>query len=107
MRTFFLNAFTKVLAVLTPVRVIAFMVVAFFFWFLALGDQGVYQLKTLLHMKSELIGKREAVNTSIDELIKERELLKQPDKLEMIIRKELGYIKPGEIIFEEKTASTK
>ena len=53
-------------------------------------------------MKYALISEREELNDSIDLLQKEKNLLSDPKNLEPVIRKELGYIKPGEILFELK-----
>jgi cell division protein FtsB len=34
-------------------------------------------------------------------MTKEKEMLEDPKNLEMIIRQELGYIRPGEVIYQE------
>lgn len=78
-----------------------------FFGFLLLGDQGVYQLARLLDMKHALLTKRQTLKQKIEELKQEQELLEQPEHLEMTVREELGVIKPGEILFQEKPSNRK
>ena len=102
MINFIKKILSNILCFLTPTRSIVIVIVTAFFWFLAFGDQGVYQLKRLLDMKYALISEREELNDSIDLLQKEKNLLSDPKNLEPVIRKELGYIKPGEILFELK-----
>ena len=87
---------------LTPVRVIVIAVVGAFFWFVVLGDQGIYRRERLLEMKSRLTLENKALNDDIDRLTQEKRLLGDPANLEMVIRSELGYIRPGEVLFEEK-----
>jgi len=99
------NILLRVLNILSPVRLVVVAVVFALFWFLALGDQGIYQLRRILEMRNRLIVERKELNDDIDRLTKERGLLSDPNNLEMVIRKELGYIRPGEIIFEEKNST--
>jgi len=87
---------------LTPVRVIVAAIVLCFFWFVVLGDKGIYQLRQLLGMKNRLMTERHTLNDEIDKLSEEKKVLSEPANLEMVIRRELGYIKPGEIVFEGK-----
>ncbi|MFA5812386.1 MAG: septum formation initiator family protein [bacterium] len=91
----------------TPVRLVVVVAVAAFFWFLIAGDQGIAQFRRLMDMKHRLLAERTALNEKIDKLTREREILSNPDNLETIIRKELGYIRPGEVLFEEKTSNSK
>jgi len=86
----------------TPIRIALLGGACFFFWFLAFGDQGIKQLNRLYEMKSQLLKERSYLGDSIDNLTKEKMLLRDPNNVEMVIRKELGYIRPGEIIFEKK-----
>jgi len=87
---------------LTPIRVIVTAALIAFFWFLVLGDQGVYQLQRLMEMKSGLLAEQQEINDDIDRLTHEKQLLQEPKRLEPIVRAELGYIRPGEVLFEEK-----
>lgn len=102
MKKFFLNILNRLLSIFTPVRLVVVAIVVALFWFLAMGDQGIYQLRLLLEMKNKLTEERMTINDEIDRLTKERKLLSDPKNLELVIRKELGYIYPGEVIFEEK-----
>lgn len=87
---------------LTPVRIIVVVAVCAFFWFVVMGDQGLYQLERLLHMRNRLQQERQNLNDAIDALTQEKADLADPANLEPVIRDELGAIKPGEVIFEEK-----
>lgn len=90
---------------LTPLRVIIVAAVAAFFWFILLGDQGIWRLERLLEMRHQLTAERKGLNDEIDHLTQEKELLGDPANLETVIRAELGYIRPGEVLFEEKRES--
>lgn len=93
---------SAILHFLTPVRLIVISTLVVFFWFIILGDKGIYQLRRLLDLKMVLIQERQALNEEIDRLNEEKNTLSDPANLEMIIRSELGYIKPGETVFEDK-----
>ena len=93
--------------IVTPARLVAAIAVIALFWFLVLGDQGIYQFRQLMEMKHRFKAERTRINEEIDELTGEREMLKDPENLETIIRSELGYIRPGEVLFEEKPAEKK
>lgn len=101
MKRIITNVIAHILNILTPARLVVIAIVAFFFWFLAFGDQGAYQLRRLIEMKNSLLSQRQTLNDEIDRLTKDKEILSNPRNLEMVIRKELGYTRPGEIIFEE------
>ncbi|OGQ23377.1 MAG: hypothetical protein A3I05_05430 [Deltaproteobacteria bacterium RIFCSPLOWO2_02_FULL_44_10] len=83
-------------------RILIAGAVGIFFGFLLLGDQGVYQLTRLLEMKHSLLSKRKELQQKIKELETEQTLLQEPKNLEMVVREELGLIKPGEILFQER-----
>lgn len=95
----------NILSVLTPARVAMIAAGAIFFCFVVIGDKGIYELRRVFDMKHRLLGERHRLNEDIDRLTKEKEILSDPANLEMTIRSELGYIKPGEIVFEEKNTS--
>ncbi len=90
------------LRVVTPIRLAVIAILIATFWFFVLGDQGIYQFRRLMEMKHRFLIERAKLNEEVDRLSQERRLLKNPDNLEMIIRSELGYIRPGEILYEEK-----
>jgi cell division protein FtsB len=72
-----------------------------FLWFLIFGDQGLYQLHRSYKLKKQMKNEIAAYQTRVKELKKEREMLNDPEHLEIIIRNELGYVKPGEIVFQQ------
>ena len=93
------------LQVLTPGRIVIVAAVAAFFWFIVLGDKGIYHLEKIIAMKQRLVAERQQLNDEIDALTNEKELLGDPANLETVIRKELGYIRPGEVLFEDRSAA--
>ena len=101
------NALSALAKIVTPVRLIAIASVGGIFVFLVLGDKGIYQFRRLMDMRNGLLAERTKLNESIDRLTREKVMLEDPKNLEPIIRSELGYIKPGEVLFEEKPAREK
>ena len=96
------KAGVALLRFLTPIRVIVIAAIGAFFWFFVLGDQGIYRLERLLEMKSRMTAEKQSLNDEIDRLTEEKEALGNPENLETVIRTELGFIRPGEVLFEEK-----
>ena len=96
------NFLRTVFAVFTPLRVGIILAVSVFLWFLLFGDQGIYQLNKLSRMKDKLANQKDTLKTDIDRLMREKTLLQDPKNLEPVIRRELGYIRPGEVIYQEK-----
>jgi cell division protein FtsB len=94
--------FTSIFRVFTPLRIGIVIAAAVFIWLLIFGDQGIYQLNKLTLMKKRLLYQRETLTKDIERLTNEKALLQDPKNLEPVIRKELGYIKPGEVIYQEK-----
>lgn len=88
-------------AVIRPVHILGAAGLIAFFWLLIMGDQGLYRLRQLILFRSELAAQRRMLAKDIQKSDHERHMLEDPKNLEMIIRKELGYIRPGEIIFQE------
>lgn len=88
--------------IFTPVRLAVILVAATFLLLLFFGDQGIIQLHKLALMKKQLIEKRTTLKSDIDKLTGEKKLLHDNKHLEFVIRDELGFIRPGEIIFQEK-----
>ena len=95
----------RILNFISPVRLVAIAAVVGIFLFIVLGDNGIYQFRRLMEMRNSLSAERASLNESIDRLTRERAMLSEPANLGPIIRSELGYIRPGEILFEERTAS--
>jgi cell division protein FtsB len=96
------NVLSRMVGFWTPIRIAVFAIAALFFWFLAFGDQGLYQLRRLVEIRGNLLFDRQKQNDDIDSHTKEKEMLQDPVNTEMTIRRELGYIKPGEVVFEKK-----
>ena len=99
--------FTSIFRVFTPLRIGIALAVAVFLWLLIFGDRGIYQLNKLTLMKKRLLYQKETLTKDIERLTNEKALLQDPKNLEPVIRKELGYIKPGEVIYQEKTSEQK
>lgn len=64
------------------------------------GDSGLYQLHSLRNTKSDLQFQIKENKTKIELLENEKTRLTNPEYLETIVRKELGYIKEGEVIYQ-------
>lgn len=92
---------------MTWVRVGIVLAAGLFVWFFLLGDQGVVNLRKLHTMKKQLLHEQQTLEQDIKDMTREKELLSDPKNLEMVIRKELGAIKPGEVIFELNSGDTK
>lgn len=90
------------LAILNPTRLILIALAFAFLWFIIWGDQGIYQRERLRFLKSKLQRETIQIEQDISKLEEEKELLNDEKHLESVIRKELGYIKPGETIYEIK-----
>jgi cell division protein FtsB len=103
MKKFTFKGLSNIFEFLTPVRALALVGVIVFFWLFILGDQGVYQLRNLMEMNQKLVDEKTELNDEIDQLKREKAMLSEPENVEMVIRAELGYIRPGEVVFEEKT----
>lgn len=102
----FRPTFAALSSFFTPVRLVVTALVLAFFWFMVLGDNGIYQFRRLLEMRQRLMGDRQTLNMRIDQLTREKQILQNPDDLEMAIRSELGFIKPGEVVFEASKPAT-
>lgn len=88
--------------IVTPVRLAVILIAATFFLLLIFGDQGIIQLHKLALMKKQLIEKKTTLKSDINKLTNEKKLLHDNKHLEFVIRDELGFIKPGEIIYQER-----
>jgi cell division protein FtsB len=93
--------FKGVASFIRPIHLIAGIGLIVFFWFLIMGDQGLYSLRQLHELRDSLLTKRQRLTDDMEKMAKEKEMLEDPKNLEMIIRQELGYIRPGEVIYQE------
>lgn len=78
------------------------MVVLFlaFCWFAVFGNQGLYTYYSLKNTRNALAAENEVLRAHLEELRREEKRLHDPRYLEIIIRQELGYIRPGEIVYQ-------
>lgn len=78
------------------------MVVLFlaFCWFAVFGNQGLYTYYSLQTTKTALIAENEVLHARLEALKREEKRLHDPRYLEIIIRQELGYIRPGEVVYQ-------
>ncbi|PIR26897.1 MAG: hypothetical protein COV43_00085 [Deltaproteobacteria bacterium CG11_big_fil_rev_8_21_14_0_20_42_23] len=96
----------KIIAVFfTPFRFFLSLGIAVFLWLSVFGDQGILQLERLKNIKNELQLKEKKLEAKVKELEEEQIILKDPKNLEMVIRTELGFTKPGEVIFQKEKPS--
>ena len=77
-----------------------FVVLAGIIAFTIFGDSGLYQLHSLYKSKHKLNYQINENRTKIELLENEKVRLNNPSYLESIIRKELGYIKEGEVVYQ-------
>mgnify|MGYP001590138592 CR=1 FL=1 len=84
-------------------RLAILAVCALFLWALVLGDQGLYQLKKLSNIKAQLEEKKLMLTEFNTDLRLQKNLLSKPENLEMAIRRELGYIYPGEVMYRAES----
>lgn len=69
-----------------------------FFWLLLFGNQGLYELENLRHLKASFIHQTEALQNEQKELKEELKNLDNPEYLKHLIHKELGYVADDEVI---------
>jgi len=80
-------------------RLAILAVCTLFLWALVLGDQGLYQLKKLSNIQAQLEEKKLMLTEFNADLRLQKNLLSKSENLEMAIRRELGYIYPGEVVY--------
>lgn len=68
--------------------------------FTIFGDSGLYHLHSLYNSKNKLSFEINSAKSRIHLLETEKLKLTNPDYLESILRKELGYIKDGEKVYQ-------
>lgn len=68
--------------------------------FTVFGDAGLYRLHSLYNTKKQLARQIRETETRIAQADKEKLLLINPEYLESVLRKELGYIKAGEVVYQ-------
>lgn len=85
---------------INPVPLLAIAVACIFAWLIIFGDQGVLTWRALANKRAEL--EQEQATLAAKQKLMEDEVLhlEDPHYLEPIIRRELGLVKPGEVIFQ-------
>lgn len=76
-----------------------------FCWFAVFGNQGLYTYTKLLTTQKALRAEAVMLQAKAEELRREEKLLHDPRYLETIIRQEMGYIRPGEVVFQPEGSS--
>ena len=100
------HSFKIIFKIFTPLRVAIILGLGIFFWFLIFGEQGIIELNKLISMRKQLTEQKVTLDKDIKQLSQEKILLNNPKKLELVIRQELGFIKPGEVIYQKKENSS-
>lgn len=72
-----------------------------FLWLAVFGEQGLYDLHKAAKLKVKFGNDIHELNNKIEQLKLQKELLNDPAYLELIIRRELGYVKQGEIVYQQ------
>lgn len=83
----------------TPFRLAVIIIVTLFFWLTTFGDQGILHLHELASLKYKYTEERDQLLSEVASLEKEIKQLNDPEFLETTVRKELGYIKDGEVVY--------
>lgn len=83
-----------------PIPFAAFVLVLITGWYMVFGDQGLLMLRQLRITQAELLNAEQAGVHRLHQLSEESERLKDPAYLEPIIRRDLGYVKPGEVVYQ-------
>lgn len=92
----------------TEINPIQWLMLALFVAFSAytvFGHKGLYTYYSNRQTKQQLLQHEEELKLKVTTLKREIELLHEPKYLETVIRQELGYIKPGEVIFQQDAVS--
>lgn len=83
-----------------PIQWVMMLLFVAFCWFAVFGNQGLYTFYSLRATQQNLIAENGALKARAEELRREEKLLHDPRYLEIIIRQELGYIRPGEVVYQ-------
>lgn len=83
-----------------PVPIVALLVLIFFGWHIIFGDQGLLTWSKLKLTYKGLNSQERHLITRLRYLKVEAERLDDPEYLEPLIRKELGYVKPNETVYQ-------
>lgn len=85
---------------INPIPMLAILLTLVFWWLLIFGDQGLLTWRGLAEKRRELIDQQTRLTEKQRQLEEEMQRLQDPHYVEPIIRRELGYVKPGETVFQ-------
>lgn len=85
-----------------PIQWIMMLFFVAFCWFVVFGNQGLYTYFSLLTTQKTLLEESRTLQAKADDMKREEKLLHDPRYLETIIRQELGYIRPGEVVYQSE-----
>jgi len=88
---------------INPVPLAAGAMTLVFGWIIIFGDQGLLTLRSLHHTSYELRHQTQRLTLQLEDLKEEQRRLEDRDYLEILIRQELGLVKPGETIYQFTT----
>ncbi len=83
-----------------PIQWVMMLLFTAFCWFAVFGNQGLYTYYSLAATQKNLLLENEQLQARLTELRREERLLHNPRYLETVIRQELGYIRPGEVVYQ-------
>ncbi|MBI2345702.1 MAG: septum formation initiator family protein [Deltaproteobacteria bacterium] len=85
---------------LDPLPVVGLLIIGIFGWLIIFGDQGLLTWRALSNTQADLSRDETRLTEKVHALELEIERLEDPYYLEPIIRRELGYVRPGETVFQ-------
>ena len=92
--------FWQIIKSIKLVYVIGAFAFGAFLWGWTFGEHGLYELEHLLSIKTHLQKQQGDLEKEKTELLAETERLKEPRYVHHLIRKELGYLRPGEVLIK-------
>jgi cell division protein FtsB len=85
---------------INPIPLAAIALFLIFGWYMTFGDEGLLTLRRLAQTKDSLLHDEQALTHRLQELHHETRRLRNPAYLEILLRKEYGYVKEGEQVFQ-------
>lgn len=83
-----------------PIQWVMMLLFMAFCWFAVFGNQGLYTYYSLQNTHKNLILENKNMQARLLDLRREEKLLHDPRYIETVIRQELGYIRPGEVVYQ-------
>ncbi len=85
---------------INPIPLIALALILLFGGLMIFGDEGLLTLRRLTQTRHQLLKKEQELTHRLDRLHTETDRLQDPEYLESLVRKEFGYVKPGETVYQ-------